>query len=151
MSLLSTPVALAASQLFVHTRDAVVVGNVDTGSIALWNPAAERLFGWSAREAIGQPIRILIPPAVLWLHQAGMGLYRRGFRGGVVDSGAPMAVLALTRDGNQIPIDLSLTSLEPESDGNHYVLAVLRDGSDRRRTDLHAVELAQAESARAAA
>src|SRR5689334_15240114 len=53
--------------LFVHTHEAIVVGNVETGSIALWNPAAERLFGWSEDEAVGQPIEILIPAPIVRL------------------------------------------------------------------------------------
>src|SRR5258708_35392967 len=59
---------LGLGQLFVHTRDAVVVGNVTTGRIALWNPAAERLFGWTAAEAIGSPCGLVIPAAVVRLH-----------------------------------------------------------------------------------
>ena len=48
-----SPNDLGLGKLFVHTRDALVVGNVETGLIALWNPAAEQLFGWSPAEAIG--------------------------------------------------------------------------------------------------
>src|SRR5438309_4622175 len=59
-----SPNDLGLGKLFVHTRDAVVVGNVDTGLITLWNPAAEQLFGWSAAEAIGRPIELLIPPPI---------------------------------------------------------------------------------------
>src|SRR5919197_5009563 len=70
------PADLGLGELFVHTRDALVVGNVDSGSIALWNPAAERLFGWTAAEAIGQPIDVLIPAPIVRLHQQGLALYR---------------------------------------------------------------------------
>src|SRR5438552_14768367 len=59
------PSDVGLGQLFVHTRDAVVVGNIESGSIALWNPAAQRVFGWTAEEAIGQPIEILIPMPIV--------------------------------------------------------------------------------------
>src|SRR6267142_2453983 len=52
---------LGLGPLFIHTRDAVVIGNVTTGRIALWNPAAERLLGWTAAQAIGKPIDLVIP------------------------------------------------------------------------------------------
>src|SRR5690349_9163362 len=72
-----SPEDVGLGTLFTHTREAVVVGNVESASIALWNPAAERLFGWSADEAIGQPIETLIPAPIVRLHQAGMALFRR--------------------------------------------------------------------------
>ena len=40
--------------------DAVVIAD-RAGTIRLWNDAAERLFGWSASEALGQPLTMIIP------------------------------------------------------------------------------------------
>jgi PAS domain S-box-containing protein len=41
--------------------DAIVAKNLD-GVISAWNAAAERMFGYAEREAIGQPITMIIPP-----------------------------------------------------------------------------------------
>src|SRR5438105_10373468 len=70
-----SPGDLGLGELFVHPREAVVVGNVETGQISLWNPAAEQLFGWAAAEAIGQPIEILIPQPIVRLHQQGLDFF----------------------------------------------------------------------------
>src|SRR5271165_3471672 len=43
------------------SNDAIIGRDLD-GIITTWNKAAERIFGYSAEEAIGQPITILIPP-----------------------------------------------------------------------------------------
>src|SRR6266702_5305821 len=107
-----SPNDLGLGKLFVHTRDALVVGNVDTGLIALWNPAAEQLFGWSAAEAIGRSIELLIPPAIVRLHQDGVAHFRRTGRGNVLDSARPLEVPALTKAGEEIHVELSLVALE---------------------------------------
>src|SRR4051812_36259400 len=146
------PADLGLGLLFAHTRDALVVGHVESGRIALWNPAAERLFGYSPEEAIGQPIDLLIPPAIARLHHDALAHYRRTGEGRILGSAAPMEVPALTRSGEEIRVELSLIPLEPSANGRRqYVLAMLRDPTDRNRADLQSPETARADSARVAA
>lgn len=143
------PSDVGLGQLFTLTREAVVVGNVETGRIALWNPAAERLFGWSAAEAVGRPLEILIPPAIMRLHQAGLDLYRQTGHGTVIESHRRFEVPALTMRGEEIRVELSLATLDdPSSPPGRYVVALLGDVSDRRRAELQSREFAELESAR---
>jgi PAS domain S-box-containing protein len=142
-----SPNDLGLGKLFVHTRDALVVGNVDTGLIALWNPAAEQLFGWSAAEAIGRPIETRIPPAIVRLHQEGVAHFRRTGRGNVLDSARPLEVPARTKAGEEMHVELSLVVLDYPPGAHDYVLAMLRDASTRRRADLRSVDAARAEAA----
>src|SRR5262245_57733729 len=95
------PIDFGLGPLFVHPRDALVVGNIETGRIVLWNPAAERLFGYTAAEAVGQPIDLLIPPPIARLHHYGLANYRRTGVPTILGSDAPMEVPAMTRAGEE--------------------------------------------------
>src|SRR4051812_20688836 len=88
--------------LFERTLDAIVVANVDDGTIALWNPAAEALFGYPVAEAVGQPIEILMAEGIGQVHHAGMERYRRTGHGLIMDSGGSVEVPARTRSGDDI-------------------------------------------------
>src|SRR5262245_55691351 len=46
----------------VESSDDAIISKTLTGRILTWNSGAERLLGYSAAEAIGQPITMLIPP-----------------------------------------------------------------------------------------
>jgi two-component system sensor kinase FixL len=143
---------LELGPLFVHTRDAVVVGNLATGHFALWNPAAERLLGWTAAQAIGKPIEMVIPPALVRLHQLGIMLDRVTGQRIEPDPDVPIEVLAQTRSGTEIRVELSLARLETESaNGGDFVIAMLRDASPRRHADVQTRAAARAESDREAA
>lgn len=145
------PSDLELGPLFVHTRDAVVVGNLDTGGIVLWNPAAERIFGWSASEAVGQPLEMLIPPALIRVHQERLALYRRTGQGTLIGCGQPLELPALTKGGEEITIELSLAPFDTPAGDRQYAIALLRDVSERQRAEARSEEAAQAVSDRHAA
>jgi PAS domain S-box-containing protein len=50
--------------------DAVIVSDVE-GNVVVWNAAAERLFGWTAAEALGQSMEIIIPERLRKRHWEG--------------------------------------------------------------------------------
>jgi PAS domain S-box-containing protein len=128
------PLELGIGRLFYAIRDAVVVGDVHADRIVLWNPAATELFGYTAEEAVGRPISILVPERFRDRHAAGIGAYRERGTGPIVEGG-PTELTACHRDGREIPIELTLGRIPEVEGGRRYVLAVIRD-----RTDAHAAE-----------
>src|SRR6184192_1907565 len=95
--------------LFDRLLDAVVIARLTTGRIVLWNPAAEKLFGYTAEEAIGRSIEMLMPEPVARVHRAGLERYLRSGHGLIVDADTPVEMPARTRRGEDIRIDLSLS------------------------------------------
>lgn len=146
MPTLLQPSDVGIGQLFERIADAVIVGNADDGRIVLWNPAAERMFGYRAAEVVGQEIDLIIPERQRAAHRAGLRRYCSGVRK-VADAGVTLELPALRRDGREFMIELSLTSLEPVGGRPHLVLALLRDVTERTRLRAEQAARVEAEAA----
>lgn len=127
-----------ADKLFEQIRDAVIVADASSGRVLLWNPAAEKVFGYSSSEALGMRVEALVPEYLKDQHHAGMTRYGESGRGPHIDSGALLDLPALRKDGQEIQVELYLSPLEPGNDaesGERYVLAVVRDVSHRKEVE----------------
>jgi PAS domain S-box-containing protein len=108
------------------TSDAVITAD-DQGRVITWNPAAERIFGYSKDEVIGGSLTILMPERFRDLHDRGMQR--------VVDTGEtrvigrPVLLTGLHKDGTEFPIELSLATWLTE--GTRFFSGIIRDVSDR--------------------
>ena len=127
------PEDFGVGRLFWAIREAVVVADADSGRIVLWNPAAEDLLGYPAAEALGLDVAVLVPEHLREAHRAGLGRYRQTGHGRLVDTGAPAELLAVRRDGSEVPIELTLTPLDAA--GRRYALALIRDLTERHRAE----------------
>ena len=108
--------------------DAVITMDA-AGSICDWNPCAERIFGWSAAEAVGRPLAdTIIPPDYRAAHQQGIARFLATGVGPML--GKRIEVAALHRDGHQFPVEITITPIRLA----HAWLfcAFLRDISDRQ-------------------
>ena len=126
-----SPGDLGIGRLFVDVRDAVVVANAADGRVVLWNPAAERMFGYSAAEAAGLIVEELVPAEFKRQHRAGLAHYFATGHGAIVDAGAVVEVPALRKSGDEIRVELSLNPVDDAPVPGRFVMAIIRDVSER--------------------
>jgi PAS domain S-box-containing protein len=117
-----------STDLLETIADAVI--SVDaTGTIDTWNDAATRLLGFTADQAIGQTLALIVPPASRPAHIHG---FHRAMSSGSLDShGAPVLVTALTAGGSTREIEMTL-AVRPGLDGTPSgAVAVMRPAGPR--------------------
>ncbi len=113
------------------TSDAIV-GINNLGRIILWNPSAEKLFGWLAREIRGREVEALIPAEL----QSSHGLKIRNFfvdNQAKTGAKATFETSALRRDGTTIPVEATLSSAVIEDRLSGF--AVFHDITERKSTE----------------
>jgi PAS domain S-box-containing protein len=110
------------------SEDAIVSKNLD-GIITSWNSGAERLFGYTASEAIGRPITMLLPPDRVDEEPGIIARIRRGERIEHYDT------VRRRKDGS--PIDISLT-VSPIKDAGGAIIGaskIARDITERKQAE----------------
>jgi PAS domain S-box-containing protein len=118
-------------RLMVEASPNAMVMVDGAGRIALLNEEAERLFGYSRRELIGEPVEKLLPERIRRGHP--------GMRAGFMSSpstrsmGAGRDLFGLRADGTEIPIEIGLNPIKT-SEG-FFVLAAIIDITERKRTE----------------
>jgi PAS domain S-box-containing protein len=107
------------------TGDAIVACDRD-GIICFWNPGAARIFGFSADEALGQSLDIIIPERLRARHWDG---YHKVMRTGQsrYSGGDLLSVPALRKDGARISVEFTIIPLHDEQGGMCGLAAVMRD------------------------
>ena len=129
----SAPLLLAA--VVDSSNDAIVSNRLD-GTIMSWNPAAERLYGWTATEAIGQSIEMIVPEG---LHEEFSMLSGRLAQGGRVDH---LETTRIRKDGSDVAVSLTISPI-CSSDGLAVgISCIARDVTDRQRSEQARAQLA---------
>lgn len=99
------------------------------GIIRLWNAGAEALFGYSAAEALGKTLDIIIPENLRARHWEG---YKRTMATGETKYGKDLlAVPGIRKDGSRISLEFSIMLLRDESGQPLGPAAILRDVTAR--------------------
>jgi PAS domain S-box-containing protein len=130
------PADFGIGYLFQVMRDAIVVVDAATGTIVLWNPPAEVIFGYSADDAIGMSLEVLVPETLRAAHRAGLAHFRDTGHGDYIDGAQAVELPALRKDGAEITIEISLSPISAVSSAEHFALAVVRDVTARKRTEI---------------
>jgi two-component system CheB/CheR fusion protein len=92
----------------VESSDDAVLTKDKNGVITSWNPGAERLYGYSSAEAVGQSVSMLVPPGE---HDQIRGFIERLWRGESIDH---HPAERLRKDGSRILVDLCLSPVRNE-------------------------------------
>ncbi len=88
-------------------RDAIISVGSD-GRVTSWNPAADRMFGYSAVDILGRPLATLIPERFRVAHRAGFQRFFAAGHGRIIDEVSK--IRGMRRDGNEFPAELSLAA-----------------------------------------
>ena len=108
-----------------------------SGRAVFWNQAAEKNFGFNATEVLGKDIHDFIAPEeVRPLAHRGLEAFSRTGDGPLI--GRFREVEAMRRDGTSFPAELNLNSIQIE--GHWWAVGVLRDISERKRTEKDLLE-----------
>jgi len=108
--------------------DAIITIDSDS-TILIVNPAAEKIFGYSSQEMIGQPLTMLMPEYLRHLHKAGVTRY--------VETGqkhigwTAVQLPGLHKSSAQIPLELSFA--EFTNNGRRFFTGIARDITERKR------------------
>jgi PAS domain S-box-containing protein len=105
----------------------------DEGLVTLWSPAAERITGYSACDTIGRCLHQLLAPSRLHaVQQEAFGEWRQTGYGNAI--GKTVEVPCLRKDQTEIPVELSLSSVQ--MNGRWTAIGIIRDISERRRVQV---------------
>ena len=108
------------------SEDAITACHSD-GSFSIWNRGAEKLFGYTAQEALGQPLSLVVPAAG---RDAAKENVERILRGERV---APLETPLVTKDGRSVLVALTLSAIVNASGEIAGVAAIGRDITEARR------------------
>ncbi len=126
----------------VASSDDAIVSKTLDGVITSWNPAAERMFGYTAAEAVGRHITLIIPPE---RHAEEDDVLARIRRGEKIDH---FETVRRTRSGREVPISLTVSPVRNGAGRIVGASKVAREISGQRRAAEERAELlAQAQSA----
>ena len=115
-------------KIAASTLDAIIMVDSE-GNVSFWNNAAERMFGYSVKEAIGKPIHgLIIPSPLREAHIKGFEKFRKTGSGPVI--GKILELEAIRKDGETFPVELSLSAVKTDEGWN--AVGVVRDISERK-------------------
>src|SRR2546428_73633 len=121
--------AAARLAAIVDSSNDVIVSKTLDGIITSWHPAAERLFGWPAAEAVGRPITLIIPEARRAEEDAVLARVRRGERVEHFDA------VRVTKDRRLVDVSITVSPVRDSAGRIVGASKIARDITERRRVE----------------
>jgi PAS domain S-box-containing protein len=110
--------------------DAIILLD-DTGKITYWNPAAERIFGYTNEEAVGKKLdNLIIPAQYQGLHSKSA---IQAFKNEQIHKKS-IETKALRKNGTKVPIEISVAVLKIKD--KKHLLGIIRDSSEREKMEM---------------
>jgi two-component system CheB/CheR fusion protein len=128
----------------VETASDAIITISARGNIDSFNPAAERMFGYSQTEAIGQDVRILMPTSERDDHETFIAHYFKKGDASIIGLGREL--LGRRKDASMFPIDMAVSELHEGVD--HTFTGIIRDISERKSLQRELLTIASEEKRR---
>ena len=128
-----SPLVLAA---VVESSDDAIITQSLNGIIQTWNRAAERMFGYSADEALGRPISMLIPPERIDEEDGAVERIRRG------DAVGHFETERVAKNGHRVPVSVTMSPVLTPTGDVYGISVIARDLTERRALERNAFHLA---------
>lgn len=123
--------------LFHAAPDAVIVID-ETGKIVNWNPRSETLFGWSAAEVMGKPLKdTIIPPRYRAAHQEGLKRFLQTGEAKVL--GRTIEIQAINKEAREFDVALSIAP--SFSNGRTLFIGFIRDITLQKKAEQEVKQL----------
>jgi PAS domain S-box-containing protein len=137
----STEKVLRHFAAIVETSDDAIISKDLNGIITSWNPAATRLYGYTAEEVIGRPVSILIPPERPDEEPAILAKLRRG------ESIDHYETVRMGKDGRRLYVSLTVSPIRDAKGNVVGASKIARDITDQKQTQEEIARLLAAERA----
>ena len=125
---METPSNLA-DEILDQVADAIICAD-RTGAIIRWNRACTALFGFSAEEALGQSLELIIPEHLRAAHWSGFDAAMT--KGALKLQGRPTLTRALHKSGRRLYVEMTFALLKDDAQSEKLgAVAVARDVTDR--------------------
>lgn len=122
----------ALSRTFLDSALDCIITMDASGRVQEFNPASERVFGFTRNEAVGKELaELIIPPRLRERHRQGLARYLKTGEGPLI--GKLIEIEALRRDGSEIMVALAINATQVN--GSPIFTAYLRDITERKRAE----------------
>jgi PAS domain S-box-containing protein len=110
----------------VNSSDDAIVGTTLDGVIQSWNAGAEKMYGYDAKEVVGRPLSLLVPP---YRPEEPPSLYARIKNGEWIGN---YETVRLRKDGSRMPVSLTFSPIMDQNESVVGISAIERDMTDRK-------------------